>query len=119
MKTMADIKRVALVYWGKSRETKCITSETIDSLKKDVEKLGYECTLYILGADSFAKQIITDQPDFVLNYTPGDYGEDGRLSGFLEIVGIPYSHPGWYHHAVSIHKPTAKILFRNNGLDCA
>ena len=52
----------------------------------------------------FAESIIKNKPDFAFNYVPGDYGEDGRLSGFFEVVGIPYSYPGWYHHSVSIHK---------------
>ena len=52
----------------------------------------------------FAESIIKNKPYFAFNYVPGDYGEDGRLSGFFEVVGIPYSYPGWYHHSVSIHK---------------
>jgi D-alanine-D-alanine ligase len=67
----------------------------------------------------FAKKFISDNIDFAFNYVPGDYGEDGRLSGFFEVLNIPYSHSGWFHHAVSIDKPIAKLLFREKGLDCA
>jgi D-alanine-D-alanine ligase len=118
VESLNSIKTVALVYWGKSREQHSDNQQTIDNIKNAIENLGLTCVLYQQSDPQFAKRIVQDMPDFALNYVPGDYGEDGRLSGFFEVVGIPHSHPGWFHHAVSIHKQTAKLFFRENGLDC-
>lgn len=111
------IKNISLIYGGKSRERGCCSKETLNYIKDVIIGRGYNCNLYDLADPYFAEKIIKDKPDFAFNLVPGDYGEDGRLSGFFEVINVPYSHPGWFHHTVSIHKPTAKILFKEHGLN--
>ncbi|MFE4512772.1 hypothetical protein ACFRMQ_01055 [Kitasatospora sp. NPDC056783] len=40
----------------------------------------------------------------------GRHAEDGRLQGFLETIGIPYTGSGIRASALAMHKPTAKIV---------
>jgi D-alanine-D-alanine ligase len=46
----------------------------------------------------------------------GSYGEDGRVQGYLESIGIPYTGSGVYASAVSMNKITSKYLYLQNGL---
>jgi D-alanine-D-alanine ligase len=41
-----EIKNIALIYWGKSRELQSDNKITIDNLRSAIEKLGYICKLY-------------------------------------------------------------------------
>ncbi|PJN25680.1 D-alanine--D-alanine ligase [Kitasatospora sp. CB02891] len=46
----------------------------------------------------------------------GRHAEDGRLQGFLETTGIPYTGSGIRASALAMHKPTAKIVAGAAGL---
>ncbi|MBK8575810.1 MAG: D-alanine--D-alanine ligase [Elusimicrobia bacterium] len=48
--------------------------------------------------------------------THGTLGEDGRLQGLLDVLGIPYTGSGVLSSALAMHKPTAKRLFQSAGL---
>jgi len=47
----------------------------------------------------------------------GDTGEDGRIQGFLDIVGIPYNGSGVLASALAMNKILSKYVFIQNGLD--
>lgn len=55
-------------------------------------------------------------PDVVFNALHGTWGEDGRVQGLLDLLGIPYTHSGVTASAVAMDKPLAKRLFRQAGL---
>ncbi len=54
--------------------------------------------------------------DLVLPILHGNYGEDGRLQGMLDMFGIPYVFSGVLAHAIAMNKPKAKILAKNAGV---
>ena len=54
--------------------------------------------------------------DLVLPILHGPYGEDGRIQGFLDTVGIPYIFSGVLANAVAMNKPMAKIIAKNVGV---
>ena len=56
--------------------------------------------------------------DAVFNALHGRYGEDGRVQGLLDLMGIPYTHSGVLASALAMDKPLAKRLFANVGLRC-
>ena len=43
----------------------------------------------------------------------GPYGEDGRLQGMLDMLGVPYVFSGVLAHAIGMNKPKAKIIAKN------
>lgn len=45
----------------------------------------------------------------------GPYGEDGRIQGLFEFLGIPYSGSGIFSSAIGIDKIVQKKLLRNAG----
>jgi D-alanine-D-alanine ligase len=47
----------------------------------------------------------------------GDFGEDGRIQGMLDILGIGYNGSGVLASALAMHKIKSKYLFLQNGID--
>ena len=58
------------------------------------------------------------RPDVVFNALHGRFGEDGRIQGVLDLLGIPYTHSGVLASALAMDKPLAKQVFATVGLRC-
>jgi D-alanine-D-alanine ligase len=54
--------------------------------------------------------------DLCFPITHGNYGEDGRLQGLLEILGVPYVGCGPLTSAIGMHKNLAKQFAKNCGI---
>ena len=54
----------------------------------------------------------------VFNALHGRYGEDGRIQGLLDLLGLPYTHSGLLASALAMDKPMAKQVFAAVGLRC-
>lgn len=54
--------------------------------------------------------------DLVLPIIHGPYGEDGRLQGMLEMLGLPYAFSGTLASALAMNKIKTKVLAKNAGL---
>ena len=54
---------------------------------------------------------------FVITHGPG--GEDGRLQGFLEIAGIPYTGSGVLGSALAMDKLRSKAIYEAEGIPAA
>jgi len=46
----------------------------------------------------------------------GSFGEDGRIQGYLDAVGIPYTGSGVFASATAMNKTAAKCIYRAHGL---
>src|SRR5262249_47551646 len=46
----------------------------------------------------------------------GQWAEDGKLQGYLETVGLPYTGSGVLASALAMHKPTAKAIVNAAGI---
>ena len=55
--------------------------------------------------------------DFAFLCLHGPYGEDGRIQGLLEYIGIPYSGSGILSSAIGINKSVQKHLMKEAGFD--
>ena len=47
------------------------------------------------------EQLSNADPDIVFNALHGDWGEDGRVQGVLDLFGAPYTHSGLMASALS------------------
>ena len=54
--------------------------------------------------------------DLVVPILHGEYGEDGRLQGFLDILGVPYVFSGHSAHALGMDKSKTKKVMENVGV---
>jgi D-alanine-D-alanine ligase len=69
-----------------------------------------------IGFNDFMKAVRDKKIDLVFPIIHGPFGEDGRIQGFLDIIGIPYVFSGVLAHAIAMNKPKAKILVKNCGV---
>ena len=82
--------------WNSEREVSLRSGEGV---YQALIKLGYN-----VEKVDFSHQIFEDlkriKPDIVFNSLHGQYGEDGRIQGVLDILEIPYTHSGLIASAV-------------------
>ncbi|MES2605967.1 MAG: D-alanine--D-alanine ligase [Pseudomonadota bacterium] len=109
--------RVAVVMGGKSaeREISLISGKAVlESL------LRSGINAYGIDADStLLQQLQQDRPDRVFIMLHGRDGEDGKLQGALEWLGIPYTGSGVLASAVAMDKIRSKLLWLQLGLSTA
>ena len=55
----------------------------------------------------------------VFNALHGKFGEDGRIQGILDMLGIPYTHSGMLSSALAMNKAMARLVFQQLGLRVA
>jgi D-alanine-D-alanine ligase len=86
-----------------------------------LEQAGYTVTGYDVtrDMDALLRVLRDSRPDAVFNALHGRYGEDGRIQGLLDILGLPYTHSGALASAMAMDKPTAKAAFAAAGLPVA
>jgi D-alanine-D-alanine ligase len=59
------------------------------------------------------------RPDVVFIAMHGAWGEDGRVQGLLDMLGLPYQGSGALSSALAMDKVRAKEVFRAHGLPVA
>ena len=97
--------------WNSEREVSLRSGEGV---YQALIKLGYNAEKV-----DFSHQIFEDlkriKPDIVFNALHGQYGEDGRIQGVLDILEIPYTHSGLIASAICMDKIlTRKICSLEN-----
>ena len=109
--------RVAVVMGGKSaeREISLISGRAVleSLLRSGVDAYG------INADDTLLKQLMTDKPTRVFIMLHGRDGEDGKLQGALEWLGIPYTGSGVLASALAMDKILSKRVWLQLGLSTA
>ena len=108
------MKRVGVLCggWGEEREISVRTGEAIATA---LEANGHEVTRIIAGP-GLDQTLRATQIDVAFIALHGRMGEDGRVQGLLEVLGIPYTGSGVMASALAMNKPVAKKLFRQHNL---
>ena len=107
-------RRVAVLMGGpfSEREVSLVSGrECADAL----ERLGAE----VVRVDAYrdlAEQLVRAAPDVVFNAFHGEWGEDGRVQGVLETLGVPYTHSGVLASALAMDKDRAKAVLKAAGI---
>lgn len=109
-------RHVAVLMGGRSaeREVSLVSGEACAAA---LEERGHAVTRIDAGAD-LPDRLLALRPELVFNALHGRYGEDGRVQGLLDLLGIPYTHSGVLASALAMDKPMAKRLFAGIGLRC-
>lgn len=79
---------------------------------------GYD-VVEIDAGRGLAADIAAAEPDVVFNALHGRGGEDGCVQGFLEVLGVPYTHSGVLASALAMDKIRAKDVFAAAGVPVA
>lgn len=61
-------------------------------------------------------QAVWDGCDIALLALHGEFGEDGKIQGFLEAIDIPYTGSGVLASAVGMDKTHSKFIFEQQGI---
>jgi D-alanine-D-alanine ligase len=109
-------RRVAVLMGGRSaeREVSLVSGE---ACSRALEERGWPVTRIDVGAD-LPKVLAEARPELVFNALHGRFGEDGRVQGLLDLMGIPYTHSGVLASALAMDKPMAKRVFASASLRC-
>lgn len=103
--------RVAVLMGGFSSEREV----SLSSGKGCIEGLrnaGFEVTAIDVTRDLNALlKALDPAPDVVFNALHGPFGEDGRIQGLLDILGIPYTHSGATASAMAMDKSVSRAMF--------
>ncbi|WBU63385.1 D-alanine--D-alanine ligase [Paracoccus aerodenitrificans] len=106
--------KVVVLMGGPSAEREVSLSSGAECAKA-LRQAGYDVTEIDAGKDLPAR--LTDAaPDVIFNALHGRCGEDGRVQGMLDWLGIPYTHSGVLASAMAMDKTLSKQLFRDAGL---
>jgi D-alanine-D-alanine ligase len=107
---------VAVLMGGLSaeREVSLVSGEACAAA---LDERGYAVTRIDAGLD-LPRRLLDLRPSVVFNALHGRYGEDGRVQGLLDLLGIPYTHSGVLASALAMDKPMAKRAFATAGLRC-
>ncbi|MBK7862293.1 MAG: D-alanine--D-alanine ligase [Archangiaceae bacterium] len=98
--------------WGEERE---ISLKTGDAIATALEGRGHDVVRVVAGPrlDETLRRARIDTAYLALH---GRMGEDGKVQGLLEVLGIPYTGSGVMASALAMNKPVAKRLFRDANL---
>ncbi|MDQ3263240.1 MAG: D-alanine--D-alanine ligase [Myxococcota bacterium] len=110
-------KRVAVLMggWGEEQE---ISNKTGEAVVRALESRGHRVTRVMAGPglDVALRGAEVEVAFLALH---GRMGEDGRVQGLLEVMGLPYTGSGVLASALAMNKPFAKRLFRHHNLPIA
>ena len=103
--------------WSNEREVSLVSGAAVATALKDT---GFQVTEIDVHQDAaaFLTQLYPI-PDKVFNALHGRFGEDGCVQGFLNILGVPYTHSGVLASALAMDKPMSKRVFKEVGITVA
>jgi D-alanine-D-alanine ligase len=107
---------VAVLLGGRSAERE-VSLVSGKACADALDAAGFR-TIRIDAADRLVERLVELRPDVCFNALHGRFGEDGRVPGLLDLLGIPYTHSGVLASALAMDKPQAKRVFRAVGLRC-
>src|SRR5471032_1997070 len=110
---MAKLK-VAVVMGGPSAERE-VSIESGNGVMRALATLGHDAQSLDFDA-RFVDALHDIRPDVVFNALHGTGGEDGRIQGVLEWIGIPYTGSDLISCALAMDKHITKKLLAAEGL---
>jgi D-alanine-D-alanine ligase len=110
-------KHVAVLMGGWSSE-RDVSLSTGSECSKALRNGGFKVSEIDVGRD-IAKVLTELKPDVCFNALHGRFGEDGRIQGLLDIIGIPYTHSGVMASAIAMNKVRTKEICSAIGIPLA
>ncbi len=106
--------KVVVLMGGRSYERE-ISLKTGKAVSEALRKLGHDVYELDLSAD-LPCRLLEIKPDKVFIALHGPYGEDGRVQGMLDIMGIPYTGSGVLASALAMDKDITKRLLLSENI---
>ena len=113
---MTKVKTVAILKGGLSAEHD-ISKKSAQSVKVALKSNGYNVIEVDVNNDFLSWAIKNkDNVDVFFNALHGQWGEDGKIQGVLEYLGVPYTHSGVTASSLGMDKELSKKIFKNEGI---
>lgn len=109
------IEKVAVLMGGMSSERE-VSLVSGGAVAEALKEQGYHVTM-IDATRELWTQLIKADPDIIFNALHGEWGEDGRAQGILDLYGKPYTHSGVMTSALAMDKHRAKIILMDVGIN--
>ncbi len=109
--------KIAVLYGGTSAERE-VSLSSGKGIIAALKKKGHD----VVGIDfhpNNLQDIINLHVDIVYIGLHGRFGEDGRIQGLLDMLGIPYVGSGVLGSALAMDKARAKLFFAKAGIRVA
>lgn len=109
--------RIALLAGGWSGE-RDVSLKSAEAVYNALDKSKYDVSVYDPQDSLNLKRLteLRDNVDLVFNLLHGKHGEDGRIQGLLDILGIEFIGSGVLSSAMAFNKKIAKDIYRTKGL---
>jgi len=107
-------QRVAVLKGGMSPE-RDVSLVSGDACAEALRAEGYD-VVEIDVAHNLWEQLHVVDPDIVFNALHGEWGEDGRVQGVLDLFGAPYTHSGVMASSLAMDKHRSKAVLRDVGI---
>lgn len=109
---------IVIIFGGDNSESE-VSKVSGSEVYKSLINLGYNATSLEFNKDTIVQDLIKIKPDIVFNAMHGEYGEDGRLQGLLDIMQIPYTHSGLLSSALCMNKAIFRDICLANDIPIA
>ncbi|MFN7064675.1 MAG: D-alanine--D-alanine ligase [Aquificaceae bacterium] len=106
--------KVVVLMGGKSSERE-ISLKSGQAVLRALQELGHTAIAMDLEED-LCQRLKEIKPDKVFIALHGTYGEDGRIQGLLDLLGIPYVGAGVLGSAVAMDKDVTKKILSFHGI---
>lgn len=112
--------KLALLYGGTSDERE-VSLNTGEQIFQALDKNKYQIIKYDTKTDlrQFCEDVFDKKIDLVFPALHGTFGEDGKLQGMLDMLGVPYLFSGCLASALAMNKYQSKVIAKNAGLKVA
>ncbi len=112
-------QKILLLYGGFSAERE-VSISTKDDIAMALRSKGYEVIEHDLTDVWNLLETIKDtKPDVVYNGLYGNWGEDGEIQSFLDMLQIPYTHSSAKSSVLGMDKDLGKLFAKINGVKIA
>jgi D-alanine-D-alanine ligase len=113
---MKKSKKILVLMGGFSSERE-VSLVSGKGAAKALEKGGYEVVAHDLtDIREFIRTLEKEKPVVVFNALHGTFGEDGTIQGFLDAMGVAYTHSGLHASVIGMNKILTKTLVSSIGV---
>ena len=107
--------RIAVLMGGTSSE-RSVSLKSGSMVAAGLDRAKYDVLPVDFTGEVAPIVALQDRVDVVFLTLHGPGGEDGRMQGLLDLLGIPYTGSGVLGSALAMHKGVAKLIYRQVGI---
>ena len=112
-------KKVLVLMGGFSHERE-VSLVSGRGAAEALRQKGYDVVEHDLtDAWKLLETVKAEKPDVIFNALHGNWGEDGEIQGFLDLLQIPYTHSGMRASLLGMDKEITKHLAHSCGIKVA